>query len=129
MLKGAIRRAWGAIALAAFGLLSLPAAGQVMPEGLVLAAADLRGGQDLSGQWNWSIDPYRDGLAGFHGGEAGPSQRRHADTDVASVRRADLSGIREHCRISGTLAGPELFARHPAHGSMASISRQARRSR
>ncbi|MDZ4139036.1 MAG: glycoside hydrolase family 2 TIM barrel-domain containing protein [Erythrobacter sp.] len=96
MLRVAIRRAWGAIVLAVFGLLSLPAAAQVMPEGPVLAAADLRGGQDLSGQWNWSIDPYRDGLAGFHGGEAGLSQRRHADTDVASVRRADPLALFEY---------------------------------
>jgi beta-glucuronidase len=96
MLKVAIRRAWGAIVLAVFGLLSFPVAGQVMPEGPILAAADLRGGQDLSGQWNWSIDPYRDGLAGFHGGEAGPSQRRHADTDVASVRRADPLALFEY---------------------------------
>ncbi|MDP2130804.1 MAG: hypothetical protein Q8J79_08070 [Erythrobacter sp.] len=29
----------------------------------------------------------------------------------------DLSGIREHCRISGTLAGPELFARKGTDGA------------
>src|SRR5437868_6835473 len=30
----------------------------------ILAAADMRDTLDLSGPWTWSIDPYRDGLAG-----------------------------------------------------------------
>jgi beta-glucuronidase len=66
------------VALAAFAralapllaLLWLGAAGasaQVLPAGPVLAAGDLRAGASLDGPWSWSIDPYRDGVAGFHG--------------------------------------------------------------
>ncbi|MBU2587226.1 MAG: hypothetical protein KJ872_03850, partial [Alphaproteobacteria bacterium] len=51
------------LALAA-GLLARPAEAQVMPDGPTLTAADLRSAQDLSGDWTWSIDPYRDGQAG-----------------------------------------------------------------
>jgi hypothetical protein len=43
---------------------------------------------------------------------------RHVPTDhlLRSIDRfGDLSGTREHCRIAGTHAGPELFARHLAH--------------
>ena len=45
----------------------------------VLVAADLREHQSLDGAWHWSIDPFRDGVAGFHGGPPGPSTRRWAD--------------------------------------------------
>jgi beta-glucuronidase len=51
----------------------------------VLAAADMRESQDLSGPWHWSIDPYRDGLAGFHGAPAGEGSRRWFDRDIATV--------------------------------------------
>ena len=44
---------------------------------------------DLSGPWNWSVDPYRDGLAGFHGEEAGKGHRRYEDVDVAETMRKD----------------------------------------
>ena len=66
------------------------------PDGPVLAAADLREGQDLSGEWTWSIDPYRDGSAGFHGGEAGTGHRRYDDTDVDAARRADPLALYEY---------------------------------
>ncbi|MEO5705754.1 MAG: glycoside hydrolase family 2 TIM barrel-domain containing protein [Alteraurantiacibacter sp.] len=62
---------------------------QVMPDGPVLAAADLRDAQDLSGEWTYSIDPYRDGMAGFHGGEARQGHRRYDDTDVGAARAAN----------------------------------------
>lgn len=45
-----------------------------------LAAADLREGQSLDGAWHWSVDPYRDGVAGFHGGPPGESTARYQDT-------------------------------------------------
>lgn len=45
----------------------------------VLVAADLRDHQSLDGAWNWSVDPYRDGIAGFHGGPPGESTRRWQD--------------------------------------------------
>ena len=53
-----------------------------VPDGPVLAAADLREGQSLDGEWTYSIDPYQDGAAGFHGAPAGEGQRRYDDIDV-----------------------------------------------
>lgn len=56
----------------------------------LLVAADLRPGTDLSGPWHYSVDPYRAGLAGFHGGEPNASERRWADIDVgATMRKGD----------------------------------------
>ncbi len=69
---------------------------QVLPDGPVLAAADMRGGQDLSGEWTYSIDPYRDGMAGFHGGAAGTGHRRYDDVDVEAARRADPLALYEY---------------------------------
>ena len=65
-----------------------PLAAQVLPEGPVLAAADLREGQSLDGEWTYSVDPFRDGQAGFHGAEPGTGYRRYDDVDVAQ-RSAD----------------------------------------
>jgi beta-glucuronidase len=48
----------------------------------VLVAGDIRPAQDLTGPWRWSADPYRDGVAGFHGEEPGLGHRRYADVDV-----------------------------------------------
>ena len=76
---------WFVAVLTAFAAPSA-AAGQQPAEALViqppsatLAAADLRDHQSLDGAWHWSIDPFRDGVAGFHGGPPGPSTRRWAD--------------------------------------------------
>ncbi|MES2444399.1 MAG: glycoside hydrolase family 2 TIM barrel-domain containing protein [Pseudomonadota bacterium] len=44
-----------------------------------LAAADMRPAQSLDGAWHWSVDPYRDGMSGFHGGMPGESSRRWSD--------------------------------------------------
>ena len=52
----------------------LPLTAQVLPDGPVLAAADLRAGQSLDGEWRYSIDPYRDGAAGDR---LGHHRRRH----------------------------------------------------
>ena len=56
--------------LGAIGALALlaPAAQASSP---TLTRADTRDGQDLSGTWRYSVDPYRDGLAGFHRGAPG----------------------------------------------------------
>ncbi|MES2988195.1 MAG: glycoside hydrolase family 2 TIM barrel-domain containing protein [Pseudomonadota bacterium] len=59
---------------------TLPAAAQT------LVAADMRPSTSLDGAWHWSIDPYRDGVAGFHGGPPNESTRRWAD-----VRQADVA--------------------------------------
>lgn len=50
-----------------------------------LVAADLRDHQSLDGAWHWSVDPYRDGIAGFHGGPPGVSTRRWQDSVQADV--------------------------------------------
>jgi beta-glucuronidase len=96
MLSSAGRTVRLALALVAACLIGPPAGAQVMPSGPVLAAADLRASQDLSGPWTWSIDPYRDGQAGFHGGETGTGHRRHDDTDVARRRKADPLALYEY---------------------------------
>ena len=74
----------------------LPLMAQVLPDGPVLAAADLRAGQSLDGEWRYSIDPYRDGAAGFHGGPPGEGHRRYDDTDVAARTAADQQALYEY---------------------------------
>lgn len=48
---------------------------------LRLTAADMRGGTDLSGPWHYSVDPFRSGLAGFHGEMPDHGQQRYLDVD------------------------------------------------
>lgn len=89
----------GAIALAWLVLLALaakPAFAQPVPESPVLAAADLRPAQSLDGEWRWSVDPFRDGMAGFHGGETGKGHRRGDDIDVAAASAADPRALYEY---------------------------------
>lgn len=69
---------------------------QELPEGPVLAAADLREGVSLDGTWTYSIDPYRDGVAGFHGDPAGRGHRRWDDLDVGEARAADPLALFEY---------------------------------
>jgi beta-glucuronidase len=95
-------RAILAVALLWFGASGLSA--QVLPEGPVLASADLREGQSLDGPWTWSIDPYRDGLAGFHGSPAGLGHRRWDDTDVEAARNADPLVLYEYDMDTAPLA-------------------------
>ncbi|UYY57815.1 glycoside hydrolase family 2 protein [Sphingomonas sp. S2-65] len=71
------------------------AAAQSKPPRPALVAADLRPHQSLDGAWRWSIDPYRDGFAGFHGGEPGPSARRWQDRTIADVERGDPRALFE----------------------------------
>ena len=77
-------------------LAGLPLAAQVLPEGPVLAAADLREGRSLDGEWTWSIDPYRDGAAGFHGGPAGEGHRRYDDIEVRARQESDPLALFEY---------------------------------
>ena len=67
---------------------------QRLPE-LVLVNAPQRSGLDLSGPWTWSVDPYRDGLAGFHGEPAGRTHQRFADVDVDAETRRDPNALWE----------------------------------
>lgn len=88
-----IRRAMALAMLAA-----APALAQTAPSSLPLATAktspllvsgDMRPGVDLSGPWHYSIDPYRSGLAGFHGEEPDPGQRRYREIDARQAMAAD----------------------------------------
>jgi beta-glucuronidase len=72
------------------------ASAQVLPEGPVLAAADLRESVSLDGTWTYSIDPYRDGAAGFHGEPAGRGHRRWDDLDVEQARAGDPLALFEY---------------------------------
>lgn len=63
---------WIGLALAAL-LTPIAASAQT------LVAADLRENQSLDGAWHWSVDPYRDGVAGFHGGPPSKSTARYQD--------------------------------------------------
>jgi beta-glucuronidase len=57
--------------------------------GPLLVSADLRPGLDLSGPWHYSIDPYRSGLAGFHGEPPDAGQQRWRDVDVRQAMADD----------------------------------------
>jgi len=93
-------------------LLPLPATAQSLPEH-VLASADMRSALDLSGPWHWSIDPYRDGLAGFHGGEAGTGHRRYDDTDVEAFTRDHPTALYEYdMQRSPTVSLPSSWITH-----------------
>lgn len=72
-----MRRLLTLVWLAMAALLATPASAQI------LAAADMRPAQSLDGAWHWSVDPYRDGMAGFHGGMPGESSRRWSDLNQA----------------------------------------------
>src|SRR3954464_14432204 len=97
-MTGAIGRIAASILLAL--LLVSPAAAQPGPAPLlpppILAAADMREALDLSGPWTWSIDPYRDGLGGFHGEPAGEGHRRWDDRDPEEVVRQNPRALFEY---------------------------------
>ena len=78
-------------------LLALPAAAEppVLAEP-VLVDADMRASIDLDGAWTWSIDPFRDGIAGFHGSSAPLRNRRFNDFDVAERMQRDPSDFYEY---------------------------------
>jgi beta-glucuronidase len=84
-----LMRSW----LALTALLLASSAAEAQP---VLAGADMRGSIDLDGAWNWSIDPFRDGLSGFHGGDAAPGHRRYEETDTTAMMRTDRQAIYEY---------------------------------
>jgi beta-glucuronidase len=101
------------IAALLLGILAQPLAAQVVPEGPVLAAADLREGQSLDGEWTWSVDPFRDGQAGFHGAEPGTGYRRYDDTDVAARTAGDPVALYEYdMDRSATVTLPSSWMTH-----------------
>ncbi len=79
----------------------------------LLVAADLRDGTDLSGAWTYSIDPYRSGIAGFHGEPPDRGQQRYLDIDVRKTMAADNRTLFEFDMAhspSATLPGAWLAA-------------------
>ncbi|MCP3098828.1 hypothetical protein LZ198_08060 [Myxococcus sp. K15C18031901] len=83
--------------------------------GPVLVNAEARAGLDLSGPWHWSVDPYRDGLAGFHGAEAGPGHRRYDEVDVDAVTREHPTALYEYdMRRSPVVHLPSSWLTHDA---------------
>jgi beta-glucuronidase len=79
----------------------------------ILADADMREALDLSGPWTWSVDPYRDGLAGFHGEEAGKGHRRYENVDVAEAMRKDSGALYEYdMDRSPVVTLPQSFLTH-----------------
>ncbi len=84
-------RRWGLMA----AVLALVTAAHAQTPGPILVAADLRPHQSLDGPWHWSVDPYRDGLAGFHGGAPGDSTRRWQDRIQADIAAADPRALFE----------------------------------
>ncbi|MEJ0060100.1 MAG: glycoside hydrolase family 2 TIM barrel-domain containing protein [Terricaulis sp.] len=93
------RREWlaGSVAVTALGLQATPASAQAASaQPITMTNAASRAGVDLSGPWHWSIDPYRDGMAGFHGDPAGFGHRRYDDHDVDAVTRAQPNALIEY---------------------------------
>uniref|UniRef100_UPI0025FF2F4A glycoside hydrolase family 2 protein n=1 Tax=uncultured Caulobacter sp. TaxID=158749 RepID=UPI0025FF2F4A len=82
-----------ASAACAFVLLAPPGALASSP---TLTRADNRDGQDLSGTWRYSVDPYRDGLAGFHRGAPGAGHRRYDDVDVDVLTKDKPTALYEY---------------------------------
>ncbi|PHR91841.1 MAG: beta-glucuronidase [Robiginitomaculum sp.] len=86
--------------LACFGLVFLISYGTYAPahatENLTLTNASTRNGQDLSGLWNYSIDPYKDGLYGFHGSAAGTGHQRFDPQDVDIITREQPESLYEY---------------------------------
>jgi len=96
--------------LTLFFFLLASAAAQAQP---VLVSADMRQAVDLDGAWNWSVDPYRDGLSGFHGGEAAPGHRRYDDIDTTAAMHADPKALYEYdMDRSPVVHLPQSFVTH-----------------
>ena len=83
-------------AAAALILVSLSPAGAQSATDPILASADMRQGTDLDGPWHWSIDPFRDGEGGFHGGKPGAGHRRYDEVDTTAAMKADVNALYEY---------------------------------
>lgn len=95
---------------ALLALLIVPTIAQAQP---ILASGDMRPSIDLDGPWNWSVDPYREGLSGFHGGEAGPGHRRYEEIDTTAAMRSDPKALYEYdMDRSPVVHLPQSFVTH-----------------
>jgi beta-glucuronidase len=86
---------FAALAALAFSGAALAQDAPLLPHP-ILTSADMRQSLDLSGPWTWSIDPYRDGLGGFHGEPAGEGHRRWDDRDPEEVARQNPVALFEY---------------------------------
>jgi len=86
------------IAAIAASLIASPAFPQqpTPPAAPILVNADMRPSLALGGNWTWSIDPFRDGIAGFHGSSAPLRNRRFNDFDVAERMQRDPTDFYEY---------------------------------
>lgn len=105
------------LAILIAGFFSIAASAQALQTGPALVSADMRQHRSLDGAWHWSVDPYRDGLTGFHGGPPNDSTRRWADTIQADVAARDPRALFEfdmqqspqtHLPASWIGHGPEM---------------------
>jgi beta-glucuronidase len=81
----------------------------------LLVAADLRDGTDLSGPWHYSIDPFRSGIAGFHGEAPDSGQQRWRDVDVRQAMASDSRTLYEFDLARSPLASlPSSWLTHAA---------------
>jgi len=55
----------------------------------VLVNADKRDGMSLSGPWHYSVDPYKDGMADFHGKPYDVTKGRGSDVNVEQAMKND----------------------------------------
>ena len=83
-------------ALGALAALLVAAGGAGIIDAAIMAAGDMRPATSLDGPWHYSVDPYRDGQAGFHGDEPGRGSRRYADVDVEAAMKANPTALYEY---------------------------------
>jgi len=65
-----------------FSMIGTAALAQAIAPQVELTNSAARKSQDLSGPWNYSIDPYRVGQIGFHGGDPSPNAQRFRDVNI-----------------------------------------------
>jgi len=96
-----------ALTPAARGSSATPAAAPITMSGIRDAAVD------LSGEWHYSIDPYRDGAAGFHGEAPGFGHRRYDVIDVEAYMRDHPTALIEYdMALSPTAQLPASWLTH-----------------
>src|SRR3569623_3412273 len=71
----------------------------------ILADADMRDGVSLDGQWHYSVDPYRDGMADFLGKPSDVSKGRGSDVNVEDAEKANPNALFEY-DLQGAPTGP-----------------------
>ncbi|MES1200618.1 MAG: glycoside hydrolase family 2 TIM barrel-domain containing protein [Pseudomonadota bacterium] len=80
---------------------------------LTLTNVEGRRNIDLSGEWHYSVDPYRDGAAGFHGEQAGYGHRRYDTFNVEETMRANPRALIEYDMVRSATANlPSSWLTH-----------------